>query len=376
MATIFLQRIVVPLGGDLSVSVLLPLAVLSVFYLFAVGAAAIHTASLLACLAFLASAVVSQALGGTDFSMPSLALLLVIYAIFPVEIPISRRNYLRILASYQYSMLFVAFVVAVQYLFQVSGRDMPILEDFLPESIIVKNFNYIQEIFWQSGIYKPNGMFMLEASFLSQFIAIALVTEYWFFRRVTFLLLFGCILVLTFSGTGMALAAISVGLVVWKRGLDKPAIILGSGLAAVLLFLLVSGWFMAISDRIGEFSDPNASGSLRFIAPIERVFETLTDGKIDPLLYGAGAGFIDREVVGFAWWPLTKVWVEYGVIVSFFYWIFLIVVFQRGPSALLTLTLLLEYLFFGGGSLLQPPVVYAVYFLSIGYACSLKERTG
>lgn len=366
-AIVFLQRIVVPLGAEQSVSCLLPIAWLSMTYLLWTGLAIMDGTALFGCTAFMAAALLSQLLGGTDFSITSLGLLVAIYLLCPVRIALSPSNYRRVLRFYQSCMMIVALATLGQFAFQLLGLGMPILEQAVPERLIAKNFVYLQEIVWESGLYKPNGIVMLEASFLSQFLALALVVEYWVFRRPRLLLLFGAVLLLTFSGTGMSLAAITLAYMVWRRGADRYALMLAGAVAVMAMGLMATGLFEAISGRVGEFSDRDASASIRFVAPFERVSETLKAGDTGLVLWGAGAGFIDREV-GFAWNPPVKVWVEYGLITFAAYWLFLATLMRSTPSATLAVALALEYLLFGGGALLQPPVVFACFFLGIGYS--------
>lgn len=374
IAAVFLQRIVIPLGDQADISVLLPLAAASIGYLFMTGAAVIDTPRLIACLAFLAAAVISQVFGGNDFSMPSLVLLIALYIILPVRIGITAPDYARILVSFQYAMVAIAVATMAQYAVQLNGGPMPILEDVVPETMIVKDFVYLQEVMWSSGLMKPNGIFMLEPSFLSQFLALALIIEFWCFRRLLYILLFSGVLVVTFSGTGMLLATIMIGVMALRRGVSRHLIVVGAAAGFVVVGLVLSGWFGAITGRVDEFSDPDASASLRFEAPFIRVYKTLTDGDPMVLLFGVGAGTI--EEVGFAWNPPVKVWIEYGVIVCLLYMIFMLTVFRKAPLPMLALALALEYFFFGGGSLLQPQMVCLCFFLACGYAAIAARQPG
>lgn len=373
-AIVFLQRIVVPLGAEQAVSCLLPIAWLSMAYLAWTGLAVVDGGALLGCAAFLAAALLSQLLGGASFSITSLGLLMAIYLLCPVRIALSRPDYDRVLRFFQSCMALVALTALGQLALQLLGLGMPLMEHVVPERLIVRSFVYLQEVRWGSGVYKPNGVVMLEASFLSQFLALALIVEYWLFRRPAMLLLFSAALMLTFSGTGMSLAVLTLAYIVWKRGADRNAVILGSVAACMVAGLLATGMFEAISGRLGEFSDRDASASLRFVAPIERVHDTLKAGNLDAVLWGAGAGFIDKEI-GFAWNPPVKIWVEYGAVTFIAYWVFLATLVRSAPSATMTVALALEYLLFGGGALLQPPVVFACLFLGISYTVA-RPRGG
>ncbi len=371
IAIVFLQRIIVPLGGELGVSCLLPIAALSLLYLLLSDEACLDTQSLLACTLFLSAALVSQLLGGATFSVTSLMLLMAIYLMCTVRVRITYGEYTQILSAFQRCMVVVAGLTLLQYVTQIAGLGMPILEDFVPERLIAKDFIYLQEVVWGSGIQKPNALVMLEASFLSQFLALALIVEFWIFRRSRMLLLFGATLVLTFSGTGMMLVAVCIGIMMLKRGLNRSAAILLLALGCVGLALAASGLLDAIVGRLEEFSRSDSSGSTRFIAPFRRFMETLSAGDLRAILWGAGAGFIDKEV-GFAWNPPTKVWVEYGLVVFIAYLFFLASLMRATPAPMIALALALEYLFLSG-ALLQPPIVFACFFLGIGYATTRKS---
>jgi hypothetical protein len=267
----------------------------------------------------------------------------------------------------------VACATLLQFAMQLAGLGMPLLEHFVPGRIIVRDFNYLQEVVWESGIWKPNALVMLEASFLSQFLAVALILEFWLFRRTPRLLLYGTTLVLTFSGTGMLLAAITIGVMMLKRGMNRTAAVLILTVLVVGVALAATGMIDAIIGRLEEFSRSDSSGATRFIAPAIRMYEPLESGDYRTLLWGAGAGFIDKEV-GFAWPPATKVWVEYGIVTFTFYGIFLVCIARSTPVPLITIALALWYVSLGGGSLLQPPVVFGCFFLGIGYALERPAR--
>ena len=73
----------------------------------------------------------------------------------------------------------------------------------MPERIVYLHYNYIQPIHWGSPWMKPNAIFFLETSHISQFIAMAIVIELTCFFRLRYLAFFGAALLSTFGGTGM-----------------------------------------------------------------------------------------------------------------------------------------------------------------------------
>ena len=172
-AIVFLQRLVIPLGGSAAVSCLLPIAGGSLMLLLYQGAAIIDPVRLVAAFTFVTAAFFVNVASGSEFSLGSVSLLAVIYLLLPIRIVITAREYVDILRFFTGCAVVVAMLTFLQIGVQVVGFKMPILEWVLPDAIIVKNFNYLQQISWGSGLLKPNGIVMLEASFLSQFLALA-----------------------------------------------------------------------------------------------------------------------------------------------------------------------------------------------------------
>src|SRR5262249_44715698 len=115
VAIVFLQRIVVPLGGDAGVSCLLPLAALSIAFLFLSRCAVLDNMRLLACLLFISSAVLSQIFIPVEFSIGSLALLVAIYILIPFRILVSADKIAEILKFFVACMYVIALITAAQF---------------------------------------------------------------------------------------------------------------------------------------------------------------------------------------------------------------------------------------------------------------------
>jgi len=371
-AIVFLQRLVIPLGGSAAVSCLLPIAAASLMLLLVKGAAIVDPLRLAAAFTFVAAAFFVSFASGGEFSLGSVSLLAAIYLLLPIRILITARDYVHILRFFVGCASVVALLTFLQIAVQLAGFDMPILEWFLPSSIIVQNFNYLQEISWGSGLFKPNGIVMLEASFLSQFLALGLIIEYWAFGRPGRQFLLAAALVLSFSGTGLFLATLVLLPMAMRRGVDRATLLLVVAAVCVMLGLWASGYLTAIIGRVEEFSREGSSAYLRFIAPITRILEFLQEPDISRVFLGFGAGFIDREI-GFAWNPPVKVLVEYGLVVWMLYFAFLISLTRALPSGPIAAALALLYLLLGGGALLQPPIVFSCYFLAYGYIVAASD---
>ena len=65
------------------------------------------------------------------------------------------------------------------------------IENFVPSSFIVQHFNKQAAVAYGSDVYRANGVFLLEPSFFSQVLAVAVVAELCTRARATRLALFG-----------------------------------------------------------------------------------------------------------------------------------------------------------------------------------------
>ncbi len=79
-------------------------------------------------------------------------------------------------------------------------------------------YNYSYEIYYGSSILKSNGVVFLEASFASQFLALAIIVQILLGGGRLRLVLFGAALVSTLSGTGLLLLAAGLALLAVRRG--------------------------------------------------------------------------------------------------------------------------------------------------------------
>lgn len=368
---VFLQKFALPLGGDLQGPLLIPILGAMLLYLLASRQAFIDTHTAIP-FGLLATAVVmANFLGEAPFSLPSILLMLTLCAMFCFKITIAEAEYHKILYAFEFYMVGVIFIEVGQYLIQLSGHNMPGLNGRLPDWLLLQFYNYTQPIYFGSVYMKSNGVFFPETSYLSQFLGVALAVEAAVFKRTWMILLFLAGVMVSLGGTGMILAAI----VMSEIALRQPRLMLQ--LSIILVVAVIVGFFYGMFDllatRMSEFSDPNASASVRFFLPYIKMHENLT-GSLSRFLFGAGAGFLDRTH-GFAWSSPSKVWVEEGFISFLFYVPFIGVVFFRHMYApLLSLILFADYFFVTGSGLMQPAAVGSSVFLATGYIV-LRTKT-
>src|SRR5882762_2280868 len=141
----------------------------------------------------------------------------------------------------QYSL---QFVVNARYLFPI--------ENFFPQSFIVQNFNKQAAVGYDSQVYRANGVFLLEPSFFSQVLAVAIVAELCTLARASRLALFGLALLVSYSGTGIMVLAVCLPLcIVVRRRWD----LLLLGLLALAVMIPLHDYLHAdrLISRVAEF---------------------------------------------------------------------------------------------------------------------------
>jgi len=289
-----------------------------------------------------------------SFSFISLVMLLVVYLSYIFSVRLYYDQYLRILGGFQDIMLFCVWCGIAQFLIQ-----FPLSPDFmfpfdmvLPDSLFIPEFNLRIPITDTLPYEKSTGLWFLEPSHFSQFLAFAVIIELRHFNRPKRLLLYLGSMALCFSGTGLVLLALvgTILAITQKRiGLIALAIF---GFLSILVFRDVFP-FSVFYDRLSDFTNPLASGSGRFIAPYWVIGDLIEAGRSHVLIWGLGPGqlkmivqYTDYFVQDSSWFKLV---VEYGyVAVAFFALFFLLSLYRKSPDKILSTACLIQFLFLGG----------------------------
>jgi len=362
---VLLQKFAVPLGGEAQISVLVLTHYSVMGVLLFARRAVIDPLRLIFYAAFMLLALLSQLLPDRSFSVPSLVLLVVTYAPLVAMLPIARVSYRRILLNFQWIVAGIALLVFFQHACQLAGLEMPTLEHIQPEATIYREYVYIQPLYWNAPFSKPNAFFLLEASHTSQMIAMGLLLELALFHRLRFILLFGGALIATFAGTGLLLVLLSAPFLMARL---RPALIAALILAIPILLGLaaVTGWFEIVGKRMDEAEHQGTSAYGRFVAPIEVVCDMLEEGDPAKILFGLGAGSMEKRT-GVLWLAFSKVFVEYGFIV-FLAWLgFFSYVMFRSPVPWIVIWMTLIQYHLLNGSLLVPLHVILCHLLAAAY---------
>ncbi len=232
----------------------------------------------------------------------------------------------------------------------VNARYLFPIENFVPGAFIVQHFNKQAALAYGSELYRANGVFLLEPSFFSQVLAVAIVAELCTLARVTRLAVFGAALVVSYSGTGMLVLAICLPAYIVTRR-RWGLLLLGASVLVVMVPLLEHFHAVRLLSRIGELGSAHSSGFARFVGGFVLFDQFLWS---DPwrTLFGYGAGafstYASHTHYAVAEMALFKIVFEFGLIgaLAYFGFLFFCLLSSRTPP-LLTLAVGITYLLNG-----------------------------
>ncbi|MEQ8964385.1 MAG: hypothetical protein RID91_01050 [Azospirillaceae bacterium] len=302
-------------------------------------------------------------------SLPSLALVLVLYLVLTL-VPAGEawggpallsvfRTLMTALAAAGIAQYVLQFALPTSLLFSFQG--------LVPDAILREGTNTVIPIHYGADIVKSNGVVFSEPSAFSQHVALALLIELLFFGSVPRLVLYAVALVVAYSGTGMVMVAVFGPFAALAgRRVNVTAMVVLAIPAAVVLGALID--WTALLDRVDELGSTQSSGFARFLSP----FWILRDFVIDrPIVFLTGAG--PGSVEGFladTWYEShdptwAKLMIEYGAVGTAAFAVFYFYTTLSGVrSAILSLAAALQYAVLGGG-FLSPSLVLTIWLLVI-----------
>lgn len=289
-----------------------------------------------------------------SFSFISLMMLFVVYFSYVFSFKVYYEQYHRLLSAFQDIMLFCVWCGIAQFLIQfpLSSDFMYPFDLILPEPLFIPEFNLRIPITDSLPYEKSTGLWFLEPSHFSQFLAFAVIIELRHFNRPKRLILYFGSMGLCFSGTGLVLLAlVGAMLAIVQQRIGLIALVI-AGFISIFVFQDVFP-FSVFYDRLSDFTNPLASGSGRFLAPYWVIADLIGDGRVHVLRWGVGpgeigsiTGSIDYFIQDSSWFKLV---LEYGyVAVAFFALFFLVSLFRKSPDKILSMACLIQFLFLGG----------------------------
>lgn len=350
-----MAKLAVPPLGSMGIAIGMFLNVLAGAWALASGRLLIDPRVFAGFALLFAFAGIGPMLRGEDYSLPSLIFLVVLHAPYvlaaaagkAVSVEVMQRCFSRL-------CLFVAWCGIVQFGIQfVIGPVLAFpIENLVPEALQVQAFNKQGPLAYGYDIYRSNGVFLLEPSFFSQFMAIGIVFELaitWAWWRAAIM---AVALVLSYSGTGMIVLAVCLPVlaVVHRRWQLVPMVVLAGLLVVVAADYLNLDLFVS---RAGEFQSTGSSAFARFVGGFYLFEQFLWD---DPLraLFGYGAGtfkdYAPQVSVPVAEMAVPKMVFEFGLLGGLLYFGLLAWVVFRSPAPFILRL-----------------AVYVTYFLSGNY---------
>ncbi len=341
-----LQKIGYGSSPDAIVPLVVPLTLAALVAGLAFARPVFDTGRLALYFLFVIVSGLSTAFFAINYSFKSFALYAILYLPMTIAFRVSDATYRRCMSFFCNLMLGVVGIVLVQHAIQltIGWQYWPNLDEILPKSLLIPFFNYVQPIVWGMNYMKPNGVFFLEVSFLSQFIALALGVEIVLFKRWWSVAVLTGAVFITFAGTGLLLLLLTIPVLVGRVSIRNMML-------SIIVFALVGwlawwlGWVDLVSHRFTEFDRSGASANMRFVEPFNRLAAFVSEPQ--SLYRGIGAGQIEKAL-NFQWWPITKAILEYGIIPGIlFYAFFLYAMFNRAPSLRIAYMLVIWFSFEG-----------------------------
>jgi hypothetical protein len=351
LATTILQLFAIPGTGVIGLGLVVGLAV----FVWAVleGYLRVDPWRMCAYLIALSALAATMVAKATPFSFFSFLMLATIYLPFIAVAATDRLGYLLILNAYQQIAVFVAACGIAQFAFQfaLGAEWMFPFHAALPESFFIPLYNLRIPIADGLPYLKSTGLWFLEPSLFSQALALAILIEVLYFRRLGILTLFGAAYITSFSGTGaLLLLAVAAPLLVRLRHF-WPLLMFGAAIAAMPALSEVPPFSFFI-DRLAEFGHPLSSGSMRFLAPFWFTREHILN---DPTImwFGLGPGstadtfLLPDYAVQDTFW--LKLLLEYGLVGGVPFTIFYtFVLFYKSPDKIISFAFLVQSMFLGG----------------------------
>jgi hypothetical protein len=345
------SRFGVPGFAQLGIGIALPMMLLA----FAAGALSgrvqIEPGRLALFCLMLATLTLPQLLRAGPFSASSLLMLAVVHLPYVLLVAGGREHVQRVLSFFLAIATLLAVCAIAQYFLQ-SALDIALLfpiDHFVPAQFVVQGFNSQGLIHYGASVYRANGVFMLEPSFLTQFLAVAIIAEAATRRTLLRIGLYALGIVVAHAGTGLLILLVCLPWVISAhRRWDLLILACLAALALVAAADILN--LDMIANRADEFSDPKSSGYARFVGGFHLFEQMLWPDPVRAAFgYGAGA-FMEhahlfrREVADM---PLTKMVFEFGVVGAAMYFAFVMSCLFRSPlprvvSVAIALTFLLN----------------------------------
>jgi hypothetical protein len=329
--------------------------------LFATGDAVIDLTRFLLFGVLFITVCLSLYLTGDVPSLPALIVMFSMYSMLLFRVDVDQASLMRCVKTFQTCMVWIAVIIILQQIIQytIGNRYWPNLDALLPKSILVGDYMYLRPVAWRSPYLVPQGVFALEPSTASGFLAVAVAAEIIWFKRMCHLGLYTLTVLISGAGTGLTALTICAVPLFFRmdRKLRRWIILLG---IPATIALMLSGALDRYLDRSNEFTNRNSSTYSRIIVPLEKLSRELADP--DYVFAGNGPGTsIEKMTI-----PAQKTLYEYGLLTTLaFHAYVLTAVLRRSPSRTIGVVIVVPHLLFGGGFVTHTAIMMLVMFGSL-----------
>ena len=374
VCALFLQRFILLFPGGKVTSLNIAPAVLIFVHEFVFGRLLIQYDRLLWFLALALASTLSLALNWNRSSPTSYALFLVLCFFLTFRRPSTTYQYRGTLNGFQFLMSIICILAILQFpaQFIVDPRKLLMFFWIFPNSLLPYNAQggaTTMGIVGAAGLIKANGIFLAEASTLSQMAALAILIEVLEFRRPRYLIVLTIGFLLAYGGTGLSILFISLPVAfIHNRRVQLPLLLVS--LFAVGLFATGVIHLSAFTSRLGEFQDTHASGFMRFVSPLWQLADYLDATSLTELLCGNGPGYGSIQTFVFyakssdTWF---KLFLEYGLVGAFVFACFMGACFRRSRCPMPLIAGIVYNYLFTGNALLDPS-----YLIILAVLCTLN----
>jgi hypothetical protein len=268
-----------------------------------------------------------------------------IYFLFTINRPSTSNQYKHTLQGFQFLVLILACIAIAQIpaQFIVNPRKTLMFFGIFPDAVLPYNGGGSNTIgiIGPGGLRKSNGIFLAEASTMSQIAAVGILIEVLEFRRPRYLIVLTVGLLVAYTGTGITILLVGLPLAfLMNRKVQLPILLIG--LFACVLLTMGIIHLSVFTSRLDEFTQTQSSGFVRFVSPYWMAADYFPTASIAQLLSGNGPhfGFVPKSgdliyhASGDAWFNLIY-W--YGLIGAFVFTCFSVCCFRRSrcPKPLL-----------------------------------------
>jgi hypothetical protein len=344
LSSTVISKLSVPQIASMGLSIGIPITIMVTAAAMLCGAFVIDLKRLALYVALVASACLSQATAAAAFSVTSIAFLIglfypVVFGLKPTaldEAPVSTDSVLLVFSRFA-QVVGVAGIVQYFAQYVIGPRFAYPIEFNTPPGFLILTYNYLNVLFYGSHIYKSNGVFFLEPSFFSQFIAMALLLELSLWNRKTRIALYLVTLAVTYSGTGIVM--LGAGLVTYVFVSRKWSVAIGAVVVVTVVFLFAEPLGLgAFVTRATEFQSTGSSGFERFVAWTYIFADNWWTGDLVTALFGKGAGtfalYSNNALYHAAEISFSKMFFEFGFVGGGLYFALLFYVIFKAPVPL------------------------------------------